>query len=159
MVAHDTMQPQALALVVLFPVLSTIFVALRVWIRITMQQFRWGACSELPQSYFFELVLLTCAISTDDGLCVVACVLAVAYAGVVYRWILYQWFGYHVWDIPDYVRAVDNQVFASKLNMAQQLLYNPILGIVKASIILFLLRLGDRRWFIRYGLIAFFIFK
>jgi hypothetical protein len=64
-----------------------------------------------------------------------------------------------VWDIPDYVRAVDNQVFASKLNMAQQLLYNPILGIVKASIILFLLRLGDRRWFIRYGLIAFFIFK
>jgi hypothetical protein len=64
-----------------------------------------------------------------------------------------------VWDIPDYVRAVDNQVFASKLNMAQQMLYNPILGIVKASIILFLLRLGDRRWFIRYGLIAFFIFK
>jgi hypothetical protein len=94
MVAHDTMQPQALALVVLFPVLSTIFVALRVWIRITMQQFRWGACSELPQSYFFELVLLTCAISTDDGLCVVACVLAVAYAGVVYRWILAMHFGY-----------------------------------------------------------------
>jgi hypothetical protein len=159
MVAHDTMQPQALTLVVLFPVLSTIFVALRVWIRITMQQFHWGACSELPQSYLFELVLLTCAISTDDGLCVVACVLAVAYAGVVYHWIQYQWFGYHVWDIPDHVRAVDNQVFASKLNMAQQLLYNPILGIVKASIILFLLRLGDRRWFIRYGLIAFFIFK
>jgi hypothetical protein len=43
MVAHDTMQPQALALVVLFPVLSTIFVALRVWIRVTMQQFHWGA--------------------------------------------------------------------------------------------------------------------
>jgi hypothetical protein len=54
---------------------------------------------------------------------------------------------------------VDNQVFSSKLNMAQQMLYNPILGVVKASIILFLLRLGDRRWFIRYGLIAFFIFK
>jgi hypothetical protein len=96
---------------------------------------------------------------TDDGLCVVACVLAVAYAGVVYHWIQYQWFGFHVWDIPDHVRTVDNQVFASKLNMAQQMLYNPILGIVKASIILFLLRLGDRRWFIRYGLIAFFIFK
>jgi hypothetical protein len=57
------------------------------------------------------------------------------------------------------VRTVDNQVYSSKLNMAQQMLYNPILGIVKASIILFLLRLGDRRWFIRYGLIAFFIFK
>jgi hypothetical protein len=159
MVAHDTMQPQALALVVLFPVLSTIFVALRVWIRITMQQFHWGAYITSPQSYYLEPIVLTYAIPTDDGLCVVACVLAVAYAGVVYHWIQYQWFGYHVWDIPDYVRAVDNQVFASKLNMAQQLLYNPILGIVKASIILFLLRLGDRRWFIRYGLIAFFIFK
>jgi hypothetical protein len=127
-----------------------------------------------------ERVALTYATSTDDGLCVVACVLAVAYAGVVYRWIIANFFGYRmnvnlkvclvepnthisshtdVWDIPDYVRAVDNQVFASKLNMAQQMLYNPILGIVKASIILFLLRLGDRRWFIRYGLIAFFIFK
>jgi hypothetical protein len=156
MVAHDTMQPQALALVVLFPVLSTIFVALRVWIRVTMQQFHWGAYSI---SLIFQSHLLTYATPTDDGLCVVACVLAVAYAGVVYHWIQYQWFGFHVWDIPDYVRAVDNQVFASKLNMAQQMLYNPILGIVKASIILFLLRLGDRRWFIRYGLIAFFIFK
>jgi hypothetical protein len=104
-------------------------------------------------------IKLAYTISTDDGLCVVACVLAVAYAGVVYRWIIANWFGFHVWDIPDHVRTVENQVFASKLNMAQQMLYNPILGIVKASIILFLLRLGDRRWFIRYGLIAFFVFK
>jgi hypothetical protein len=101
----------------------------------------------------------TYAVPTDDGLCVVACTLAVAYAGVVYRWVQINFFGYHVWDIPDYVRAVDNQIFSSKLNMIQQLLYNPILGIVKASIILFLLRLGDRRSIIRYGLIAFFIFK
>ena len=38
----DTMQPQALALIVLFPVLSTIVVGLRVWIRVTMKQFHWG---------------------------------------------------------------------------------------------------------------------
>ena len=87
MVAHDTMQPQALALVVLFPVLSTIIVALRVWIRITMQQFHWGAYSESPGRYLDERIVLTHAIPTDDGLCVVACVLAVAYAGVVYHWI------------------------------------------------------------------------
>ena len=85
--------------------------------------------------------------------------LAVAYAGVVYHWIQVNWFGYHVWDIPAHVRTVENQVLSSKLNMAQQLLYNPILGIVKASIILFLLRLGDRRPIIKYGLIAFFLFK
>jgi hypothetical protein len=58
MVAHDTMQPQALALVVLFPVLSTIFVALRVWIRVTMQQFHWGAYST---SLIFRRHLLTYA--------------------------------------------------------------------------------------------------
>lgn len=85
--------------------------------------------------------------------------LAVAYAGVVYYWIQVNFFGYHVWEVPNHVLAEDNQILSSKLNMAQQLLYNPILGIVKASIILFLLRMGDRRLIIRYGLIAFFIFK
>jgi hypothetical protein len=87
MVAHDTMQPQALALVVLFPVLSTVFVALRVWIRVTTQQFHWGAYRKSTRRYFVERIVRTHAIPTDDGLCVVACVLAVAYAGVVYHWI------------------------------------------------------------------------
>jgi hypothetical protein len=96
MVAHDTMQPQALVLVVLFPVLSTIFVVLRVWIRITMQQFHWGAYITSPRSYLVKPNVLTFTIPTDDGLCVVCCVLAVAYAGVVYHWIQVNWFGYHI---------------------------------------------------------------
>jgi hypothetical protein len=66
MVAHDTMQPQALALVVLFPVLSTIFVALRVWIRVTMQQFHWGAYTHY--SYVSNaLHLLTLSQQTMDS--------------------------------------------------------------------------------------------
>jgi hypothetical protein len=156
MVAHDTMQPQVLALVILFPALSTVLVALRVWIRVTMQQFRWGVYN--TQESLCQ-IRSTDAIPTDDRLCVAAWALAVAYAGILYYWIRFNWFGYHVWDIPDYVSAEDNQILSTKLNMAQQLLYNPILGIVKASIILFLLRLGDRRKIIRYGLIAFFVFK
>jgi hypothetical protein len=69
--------------------------------------------------------------------------LAVAYARVCYKWIRVNWFGYHVWDIPKF--SVEQEVFAAQLNMAQDLLYNPILCIVKASVILFLLHLGDHR--------------
>jgi hypothetical protein len=41
-----TTQPQALALVILFPVVSTVVVALREFARITIKQFSWG---EIPQ--------------------------------------------------------------------------------------------------------------
>jgi hypothetical protein len=65
--------------------------------------------------------------------------------------------GYHIWDVPEL--TIEDQVYASKLSMAQQLLYNPILCLVKASIMVFLMRLGDQRRLIRYSLNTFFVFN
>jgi hypothetical protein len=38
----QTIQPQALALVILFPAMSTLMVGLRTWSRYLMKQFYWG---------------------------------------------------------------------------------------------------------------------
>jgi hypothetical protein len=65
--------------------------------------------------------------------------------------------GFHIWDITE--RSTDDQVYSLKLAMAMQLLYTPILCLVKASIIVFLLRLGDQRRVIRYPLKALFAFN
>ena len=40
----ETIQPTALAIVVTLPVLSTIFVALRIGFRSWTNQFKWGEC-------------------------------------------------------------------------------------------------------------------
>lgn len=89
----------------------------------------------------------------DDGLCLLAWALAVANAGVMYRFIKVNYIGYHIWDVPE--QSIE-EVYSGKLSTAQQLLYNPILCLVKASIIIFLIRLGDVRRKIRYSLIIFF---
>ena len=93
----------------------------------------------------------------DDGVILVAWALAVAYAGVAYKWILVNGFGYHVWDLRPL--TLEQNVLSLKLNMAQQLLYNPILCLVKASIIIFLFRLEDRRKLIRWSLFVLFGFN
>lgn len=46
---------------------------------------------------------------------------------------------------------------ASKYDLANQLLYNPILALVKASFVFFLWRLEDRRKYIRWSLVSFFV--
>ncbi|KAM0718965.1 hypothetical protein Q7P37_006037 [Cladosporium fusiforme] len=127
----DTVQPNLLAVVVVFPVLSTIFVALRVGFRSYSRHFK-----------------------SDDALCVAAWALAVANAGTVYKFIQVQHIGYHYWDFP--TPTPEDHVLGSKYGFAQQLLYNPILGLVKASILVFLLRLGDQRKLIKYSLHALF---
>lgn len=48
---HDSMQPKVLALVVLFPILSTIVVGLRVWQRLWMKQFKAGRQSVALTQY------------------------------------------------------------------------------------------------------------
>lgn len=45
---------------------------------------------------------------------------------------------------------------AAKYDIANQLLYNPILALVKTSIVFFLWRLEDRRKIIRWSLVSFF---
>lgn len=56
---------------------------------------------------------------------------------------LYTYQGYHLADIPK--MSTKDQVRGQKYNLANQLLYNPILALVKASVIMFLLRIGDAK--------------
>ena len=93
----------------------------------------------------------------DDAFCVFAWALAVANAAVTYRFTIANYIGYHIWDVPEH--SIEDQVYSSKLSMAQQLLYNPILCLVKASVMVFLMRLGDQRRVIRYSLTTFFVFN
>lgn len=142
-------------MVILFPSVSTVVVAIRTYMRIAARQFYWGTAVHL-----FALATLpqpSANLSADDGLMVVAWALAVAYAGVIYKWILVNGFGYHVWDLDPL--TTEQNVLSTKLNMAQQLLYNPILCLVKASIIIFLLRLEDRRRVIKWSLYGLFFFN
>jgi hypothetical protein len=66
------------------------------------------------------------------------------------------WYGYHKTDVPEL--DLQDKIIADKLFFAQGLLYDPVLGLVKWSIILFLLRLDDRRkgiWWTLMSLQAF----
>jgi structural maintenance of chromosome 2 len=90
-------------------------------------------------------------------LCVLAWALIVANAGVTYAFIVVRHIGFHIWEVPH--RSIEDQVFSLKLSMAQQLLYTLILCLVKASTLLFFLRLGDQRRVIRYSLKALFVFN
>ncbi|KAM0705245.1 hypothetical protein Q7P35_008034 [Cladosporium inversicolor] len=128
----ETLQPTALGLIILWPSLATIIVALRVYTRIWMRQFY-----------------------LDDYIVVVAWSLALGQTVMVYLYSLKSWQGYHYYDIPRL--SVEDRMQASRYDLANQLLYNPILALVKASIIFFLWRLGDKRKAIRWSLISFFV--
>jgi hypothetical protein len=147
----QTIQPQALAIIVTFPVISTIFVALRVAFRTWNRQFKWGMSPSERE------MTRTLTSKSDDAFCVLAWALAVANAGITYRYAIARHTGYHIWDVPE--RSIEVQVYSAKLSMAQQLSYNPTLCLVKASVIVFLMRLGDQRRMIRYSLATFFIFN
>lgn len=86
----------------------------------------------------------------DDALICMALALAIAQAGVFLKFVVLTHQGDHIWNIPP--PTVEENVEATKWNMAQQLIYNPILCIVKASILVFLLRLGDSRMSIYWTL-------
>ena len=96
-------------------------------------------------------------ISIDDGLILVAWLLAVGEAACVYNYTLLSWQGYHYYDIPELSIAL--QVRAKQFDLANQLLYQPILDIVKSSIIIFLWRLDDQRRGIRVALTTLFVFN
>jgi hypothetical protein len=86
-----------------------------------------------------------------------ALALAVAQAGAFIKFVQLTQQGHHIWDIA--TPTVDEQVEADKWGMAQQLLYNPILCLVKASILVFLIRLGDKRKFIQWSSHVLFWFN
>tara|TARA_R110002060_G_scaffold46160_2_gene57421 strand:- start:13 stop:594 length:582 start_codon:yes stop_codon:yes gene_type:complete len=60
------------------------------------------------------------------------------------------WQGYHKKDIPKL--SVNQIIRGQKYNLVNQLLYNPILALVKASVMLFLIRIGNTKKFVKYSL-------
>ena len=67
------------------------------------------------------------------------------------------WYGYHTRDVPEL--SMQDRILSDKVFFAQGLLYNPVLGLVKWSIILFLIRLDDRRRHIRLTLLILQVFN
>lgn len=60
-------------------------------------------------------------------------------------------------DVP--TLTLEEEVYGAQLNMALQLLYNPVLCLVKESIMVFLWRLEDYRPFIRWSIVTLFFFN
>lgn len=87
----------------------------------------------------------------------IAWLLAVGECFAAYNYTLLSWQGYHYFDIPKL--SVQQKVQAAKYDIANQLLYNPILAVVKTSVIVFLWRLEDRRKSVRLALSALFTFN
>lgn len=63
---------------------------------------------------------------------------------------LYTWQGYHLADIPKL--SIDDQIMGQKYNLANQLLYNPVLSLVKMSVVFLLLRIGEAKAAVRRAL-------
>jgi hypothetical protein len=50
------------------------------------------------------------------------------------------------------IQTLDQQVHARKWSFAVQMFYHPMMGAIRASIIMFLFRIKDQRWHIRWAL-------
>ncbi|KAH7008308.1 CFEM domain-containing protein [Ilyonectria destructans] len=90
----------------------------------------------------------------DDLLITIAMALSIAETGCSWKSMRTAFLGVHLADIPPQADVVLGQQW----NFIIQILYNPILAIVKTSVLLFLLRLGGQKKEVRYaiyGLLAF----
>jgi hypothetical protein len=150
----ESKQPTIIAITILFPAISTIVLSLRLWQRFLIKQFHWGKSNPMPYSCYGTS---NSHINSDDGLVCVALALAIAQAGAFIKFVQLTQQGHHIWDIA--TPTINEKVEADKWSMAQQLLYNPILCLVKASILVFLIRLGDKRKFIQWSSHVLFWFN
>ncbi|KAB8292574.1 hypothetical protein EYC80_008280 [Monilinia laxa] len=129
---HDSRQAQAFTITFVFPVIATVALALRMYSR-----------------------SLTRSFGADDWVICFAMVVYWAETYTSYKVIIYNCIGIHVWDIPpDW-----NRVIGAKYAYATELIYNPILALVKTSILLFLLRLTGQKTNVRRTIIGLLIFN
>ncbi|KAH6612822.1 hypothetical protein B0J18DRAFT_69334 [Chaetomium sp. MPI-SDFR-AT-0129] len=76
----------------------------------------------------------------DDYLITGAMIFSLMMIGPFYMYIKLEYFGWHTWDVPKFDPAPGMWWF-----YLAQLFYNPILALVKASVLCFLLRLGGQK--------------
>ncbi|KAL4954438.1 hypothetical protein BDW69DRAFT_183487 [Aspergillus filifer] len=115
---HDNLQVHAIGMIFAFPAVATLAVLLRVYIRVWTHSF-----------------------AADDWVICVAGILYWAETATSYYVIKYNYVGYHIWDVPPDYQAD----MGAKFSYITLLLYNPILALVKTSILLFLLRLSGQK--------------
>ncbi|KAL4814968.1 hypothetical protein BDW67DRAFT_191983 [Aspergillus spinulosporus] len=127
---HDNLQARASGMIFAFPVVATVAVLLRVYIRLWTRSF-----------------------AADDW---VICVAAILYWGETvtsYYVIKQNYVGYHIWDVPlDW-----DSTPGAKFSYVTELLYNSILALIKTSILLFLLRLTGQKKAVRRTIIALLV--
>ncbi|KUI74132.1 hypothetical protein VM1G_09678 [Cytospora mali] len=128
----DTLQPVAIGISIAAPCVAFVFVLLRLYSR-----------------YF-----ITRNFGWDDSLIIIPMILSIAQAYTTVMGIKVNYVGYHTKDIP-----LDKWdiVLGAKYNYATQLLYNPILALVKNGMLLFFLRVGGTINILRRFIIALIV--
>ncbi|EMD64289.1 hypothetical protein COCSADRAFT_117484 [Bipolaris sorokiniana ND90Pr] len=129
------LQLTCLGVIIGTPLLASIFVILRIYTRRK----------------------LNLRLSWDDWLIILPLLLSIALIGPSYRHVKMWHVGVHIWQVPpDEIEPNYDQYYA--VVMAFNLLNIPILPLVKASIILLLLRAGSVIQWLRRALYAILIF-
>ncbi|KAF2689409.1 hypothetical protein K458DRAFT_358151 [Lentithecium fluviatile CBS 122367] len=123
----ENRQAEALAVTCIFPIFAALFVGARTLSRYLGQNHGW-----------------------DDWLIYLALLLLLGQTITIYEYILLSHTGYHSRDVPK--PSIDQQVLALKWSFAVQMFYHPLMGSIRASIIMFLFRVKDQRWPIRMAL-------
>ncbi|KAL1959529.1 hypothetical protein VTO42DRAFT_1974 [Malbranchea cinnamomea] len=118
----ESRQPELLRMLIIFPAISIGLVAIRLYSRYLARRFGW-----------------------DDFFIILALIIAVAACPVTYIYSITNWEGHHFYDIPLYVP--EYQSVAALWSLLVQILYNPIIALVRQSIISLILSLYHvRRW-------------
>ncbi|KAI1496538.1 CFEM domain-containing protein [Biscogniauxia marginata] len=129
---YSDLQQGGFFILFFFPSVALLVVGLRVYGKLKSRQFGW-----------------------DDALTCMAMFFSIAETGCSYMGMRTAYFGVHIYDVPP---GADFSI-AMKWNYYIQILYNPILALVKSSVLLFLLRIGGHQRKIRYSIHALNIFN
>ncbi|KAF4943814.1 hypothetical protein FSARC_14825, partial [Fusarium sarcochroum] len=127
-----SLQQKGLAALFLFPVLSIVVVGMRVYSRVTSRTF-----------------------GLDDYLILASLLFALLMIGPLYMFMKLNYWGFRMDDVPKDLDLAAGFWW----NFLVQMFYNPVLALVKASILVFLLRLGGHKTNVRYAIHALNIFN
>nr|XP_036581971.1 putative CFEM domain-containing protein [Colletotrichum truncatum]KAF6790528.1 putative CFEM domain-containing protein [Colletotrichum truncatum] len=126
------LQQTAIFIIFFFPALALCTFGLRAYSRLSTHQ--WGL---------------------DDWLCGLGLLFAILMTPPLYMFIKLGYFGWHAVDVP----KGHTMVAALWWNFLVQMFYNPVLALVKASVLVFLLRLGGQKRGVRLSIHALNLFN
>ncbi|OBS24610.1 hypothetical protein FPOA_05150 [Fusarium poae] len=126
------LQQKGLAALFIFPSLSILIVSMRIYSRVTSR-----------------------TTGLDDYLILGALLFALLMIGPLYMFIKLNYWGFRAYDVPKDLDLAAGFWW----NFLVQMFYNPVLALVKASILVFLLRLGGHKTNVRYAIHGLNIFN